>query len=255
MSKKKKVEAPVYQEMEDNDYITQQREQVNNLYDKTYELLAGLDTTSEDVQNEYKQIANDYTQSQWDDLNRSYTGAVNKLNQANYNRMGTLGSTSALYNTESLQRDYNDMATSIASNTASQYQNLINNAYNQRYNTYQAYNNAYNTAGDVTTNQDLRNWQIQNQNIAAKYAADVQNANSSSGWSWGSSLTGALTGAVSGGSTGGWVGALAGAGLGAVSGGLSGNSSSSSSLGSSVGKWLTNTNAYKNKTGLFSVGY
>lgn len=254
MSKKKKVTAPTYSEMEDNDYITQQREQVNNLYDKTYSLLEGLDTTSEDVQNEYKQIANDYTQSQWDDLNRSYTGAVNKLNQTNYNRMGTLGSTSALYNTESLQRDYNDMATSIASNTASQYQSLINNAYNQRYNTYQAYNNAYNTAGNVTTTQDERNWQIGNLNTEAQYLADVQNANNSGGWSWSNALTGAISGAATG-SKAGWVGALAGGVLGGVSGGLSGDSSSSSSLGSSSGSLFSNLLNSSNTSTSSNTGY
>lgn len=213
--KKKKVKAPVYEEFKDNEYIGGLREDLPGYRDYANQLLYGLDVTSPEMQNKFNEIANDYTQSMWGDLNRGYLQNMNALNQRNYNRFGSLGSTGALYGQESAQRDYNDMASRLASQTAAQYQNLINNYYNQKLNTYNAANNAYQNAGNQTTNIDLNNWQLRNNNIAAKYAADVQNANQQNPII--RTITGALNGAGTGGSIGGGWGALAGGLIGGAS--------------------------------------
>lgn len=213
--KAKKVKAPVYEQLADNEYIGGLRNDIGNYRDMTNQYLNNLDVLNPEVQQQYQNIADDFTGAQWSDLSRQYNRDYNRLNQANYNRFGSLGSTGALYNNETLQRDYNDMASRIAANTAGQYQNLINNYYNQKLNTLNAANALYQQAGSATTNLDQANWNIRNNNIAAKYAADVQNARQQNPII--RTITGALNGAGTGGSIGGGWGALAGGIIGGAS--------------------------------------
>lgn len=245
MSKKKKVQAPVYEEMADTDYISGLREDLPTYRDQYNYMLGQLDVTSPEVQQQFQNIANDYTQAQWNDYNRNALANMKAMNQANYNRFGNLGSSGAMYGNDTLNRQLNDLATRIAGQTAGQYQNLINNYYNQKLSTAQMYGGAYNTAGNTLQNNDINNWQIRNRNIEAKYAADLQNAQNS-GFSLGNMLSGAASGAAAGGMSGGWVGALAGGVLGGLSGGFSGGDGNSASqlgnsfgdLGGSLGKFL-----------------
>lgn len=230
---KKKVDAPVYQEMEDTDWIKYLREDLPTYREGYNTYLQNLDVLSPEVQQKYEDIANQYTQSQWNDYNRNALANMKAMNQANYNRFGNLGSSGAMYGSDTLGRNLNDLASRIASNTAGQYQNLINNYYNQKLNTLNAYNNAYGNAGNVTYGHDQQNWNIRNKNIEAKYVADVQNAGS--GWNWGNMVSGAASGAAAGGMSGGWIGALAGGAMGAIGGGLSGSGDQASQFGSSAG--------------------
>lgn len=237
MGKKKKVKAPNYQEMQDTEYITGLREDLPGYRDMTNQYLQKLDVLSPEVQQKFQGIADDYTGAQWSDLSRQYLKDYNKLNQANYNRFGNLGSTGALYNADSLQRDYNDLATRTAAQTANQYQNLVDNYYNQKLNTLNAANDLYQTAGTNTHNHDLNNWNIRNKNIEAKYVADVQNAQNSGNW-LGGMLSGAASGVATGGKFGGGWGALIGGVAGGALGALSseyGGGSDQSSMGNALG--------------------
>lgn len=227
--KKKKVKAPVYEQLADTSYISGLRQDLPTYQNYYNQALANLNIADPAVQAQMQKVAEDYTDAQWNDLNRKYRQEYNALNQANYNRFGSLGSTGALYNNETLQRDYNDMASRVASNTASQYSNLMNQWYNQLYNNAQAYGNAYAGAGGTLQNNDIANWNIRNQNINAKYVADVQNAQRNGGW--GDALVGGVTGAIGGFLTGGPAGAALGGLGGALSGGFGGSTNNVQSGG------------------------
>lgn len=240
MGKKKKVEAPVYEQMQDTPYITGLREDLPTYREGYNRYLQNLDVLSPEVQQKYQDIANEYTQSQWNDFNRNALANYKAMNQANYNRFGNMGSSGAMYGNDTYNRQLNDLASRIASNTAGQYQNLINNYYNQKLNTLNAYNQAYGNAGNITYGHDQNNWNIRNKNIEAKYVADVQNAQNGGGWNFGNMISGATSGAASGASVGGLWGGIAGGVLGGVTGGLSGNNASGNQaaiLGGTLGNY------------------
>ena len=235
MSKKPKVEAPVYEEMQDTPYIIGLREDLPMYREGFNRYLENLDVLSPEVQQKYQDIANEYTQSQWNDFNRNALANYKAMNQANLNRFGSMGTSGAMYGNDTYNRQLNDLASRIASNTAGQYQNLINNYYNQKLNTLNAYNNAYSNAGNITYGHDQNNWNIRNKNIEAKYVADVQNAQNGGGWNFGNMLSGAASGAAAGGMSGGWIGAIGGGLAGAIGGGLSGSGDQASQFGNSAG--------------------
>ena len=248
--KKKKVEAPVYEQLADTAFISGLREDLPTYRDQYNYMLGQLDVTSPEVQQAYQDLANQYTQAQWSDYNRNALQGMKALNAANYNRFGSLGSSGAMYNTDTYNRNLNNLAANIASNTAGQYQNLINNYYNQKANTANMYGNAYGTAGNTLQNNDIANWQIRNTNIEAKYAADLQNAQNDTGVLGGikNILGGGLQGAGNGFSVAGPWGALAGGIAGTVGGTLdtvSGNNyntqgSWTNILAPNIGGGLTN---------------
>lgn len=250
MGSKPKVEAPVYEQLADTDYIKGLREDLPTYRDQYNYLLGQLDVTSPEVQQKFQDIANDYTASQWSDYNRNAARQMKALNAANYGRFGNLGSSGAQYTSDTFGRNLNDLATRIAGQTAGQYQNLINNYYNQKLGTAQMYGGAYSNAGNVVQGNDINNWQIRNKNIEAKYVADLQNAQNSGGWSLGNMISGAASGALGGAKVGGGWGALAGGVLGAVGGGLSGYSNmdgqQAGQLGASLGNIGGNTTGWLN---------
>lgn len=235
---KKKVSAPVYEELKDTEYISGLRDSLNDYKtaaDNAYNNLASMD------KNYYNNLAEQANAYAWNDWQRNAQKLLNQNYQRNYNRFGSLGSTGAQYNQESLSRDINNAASQIASNTASTADQYFTNAYNRNLATAGALDSRYNTAGNTLQTNDANNWNIRNKNIEAKYVADVQN--SKSGWNWGGMISGAANGAGTGASVGGGWGALAGGIIGGVTGGLGGDSNSSSTFGQLAGagtNWLQN---------------
>ena len=233
---KKKVKAPVYKTLEDTDYIKGLRNSLADYKlaaDTAYNKLASMDDAY------YKQLAEQANAYAWDEWNRNARKLMNQNYQRNYNRFGSLGTTGAQYNQESLTRDINNAASQIASNTASTADNYFTNAYNRNLQTAGALDNRYTDTGNTLQTNDWKNLEIQNNNIEAKYLADVQNAKS--GWSWSGMISGAANGAGAGASVGGPWGALAGGILGAVGGGLGGDSKSAGTMGQLSGQgtnWL-----------------
>lgn len=245
MGKKKKVSAPTYDKMQENEWISGLRNDIGGYRDYVNNALENLNVMSPEVQSYLQGLADDYTAAQWSDLNRSYLKNQNALNQRNYNRFGSLGSTGALYGQESLQRDYNDLASRVASNTASKAQDLFNNYFQQQSNAFNAGYNLYNLAGSNIYDFDKTNWQIGNLNKEAQFMADIQNAQNSGNW-LSSALGGAGTGATIG-SMFGPIGTLVGAGVGAIGGGIAG------SQGYNIGGSFTNLGGSSNSGGnLFS---
>ena len=228
---KKKVKAPVYKTLEDTDYIKGLRNSLADYKlaaDTAYNKLASMDDAY------YKQLAEQANAYAWDEWNRNARKLMNQNYQRNYNRFGSLGTTGAQYNQESLTRDINNAASQIASNTAQTADNYFTNAYNRNLQTAGALDNRYNNTGNTLQANDWQNLAIQNNNIEAKYLADVQNAKSR--FNLGGMISGAASGAASGATKGGWVGALAGGVLGGVAGGLGGDSQSASSFGQLAGQ-------------------
>ena len=264
MSKKRKVQAPVYEEMQDTDYIKGLREDLPTYREGVNTYLQNLDVLSPEVQQKYQDIANDYTQSQWNDYNRNALAQAKAMNQANYNRFGSMGTSGAMYGQDTFNRQMNDLASRIASNTAGQYQNLINNYYNQKANTLNAYNTLYNNAGQTTYGHDQNNWNIRNRNIEAKYVADTQNAQNKQGFNIGNMISGAASGASMGSAAGPWgavIGGVAGGALGGFSDYLGTSGQSSGQLGGTLGQyggqglnWL-NTKGGNVSSGLTKQGF
>lgn len=233
---KKKVKAPVYKTLEDTDYIKGLRNSLADYKlaaDTAYNKLASMDDAY------YKQLAEQANAYAWDEWNRNARKLMNQNYQRNYNRFGSLGTTGAQYNQESLTRDLNNAASQIASNTAQTADNYFTNAYNRNLQTANLLGNRYDNTGNTLQANDWQNLAIKNNNIEAKYLADVQNAKS--GFNLGGMISGAANGAGAGASIGGPWGALAGGILGGVTGGFGGDSNSSSNMGQLAGQgtnWL-----------------
>lgn len=243
--KKKKVEAPVYEQWAGNEYTDRARENIGtygNWIDANWEPLTQT-YTPEDM----KEIAQRAYDTSMNDFLGNYNKQANAIAARNYNRFGGLGSTPSLYTTDMLNKQANDEAARLASQMYSLSDQLANNQMNRNLSSLGTVYNMYNNAGNIATGLDMDNWKIRNQNIDAKYAADVQNANRG-GFSLGNMLSGAASGAATGASVGGPWGALAGGVLGGVTGGLSGSNVSGQqaaqlggrfgNIGGNLGNWL-----------------
>lgn len=231
---KKTPSRPQYEQLADTPWITRNRELNTNSY-------ANLNTALDDFQNfnvnnndYYQSIADAYTNAQWNDLNRGYTQQANQLAARERQRLGTSGASSSAYNTDSLNRNYDYLASQVAANTANQYNNLVNQAYNRGLANIKLYNTLFNNSGDVTQRVDENNWKIRLQNQQNKWLDEVEGGG---GFDIGSAISGAIGGASAGSAFGPW-GAVAGAVAGGAAGGFGGSNQSSSTLGGQAGSFL-----------------
>lgn len=246
MGKNDKVTAPVYEEWSGNEYTDRAKKGIGTYgdwVDNNWEKLITAPTAQD-----FTDIVNKGYDTIWNDYNRSAIENIKKQNQANYNRFGNMGSSGAMYGNDTLNRNLNDLASRIYSNMYSMADQLAGNQFNRNLTSLGTGYGMYNDAGKIATWLDDKNWDIRNQNIAAKYLADVQNAQRGGGFDLGNMFSGAASGAASGASIGGGWGALAGGVLGGLTGGFSGGSGNQAAqVGSSFGKlggqganWLNN---------------
>lgn len=248
---KKTPSRPQYEQLADTPWITRNRELNTNSY-------ANLNTALNDFQNfnvnnndYYQSIADAYTNAQWNDLNRAYTQRANQLAARERQRLGTSGSSSSAYNTDSLNRNYDYLASQVAANTANQYNNLVNQAYNRGLANIKLYNTLFNNSGTETQRVDENNWKIRLQNQQNKWLDEVEGGG---GFDVGGALSGAASGASAGSAFGPW-GAVAGAVTGGVSGGFGGSNQSSSTLGGIGGGFLNSlSNSSKTSRAGNSIG-
>lgn len=236
---KKTPSRPQYEQLADTPWITRNRELNTNSY-------ANLNTALNDFQNfnvnnndYYQSIADAYTNAQWNDLNRAYTQRANQLAARERQRLGTSGSSSSAYNTDSLNRNYDYLASQVAANTANQYNNLVNQAYNRGLANIKLYNTLFNNSGDETQRVDENNWKIRLQNQQNKWLDEVEGGG---GFDIGGAVSGAIGGASAGSAFGPW-GAVAGAVIGGATGGFGGSNQSSSTLGGQAGSFLNSLNS------------
>lgn len=246
---KKIPKRPQYEQLADTPWITRNRELNTNSY-------ANLNTALDDFQNfninnndYYQSIVDAYTNAQWNDLNRAYTQRANQLAARERQRLGTSGSSSSAYNTDSLNRNYDYLASQVAANTANQYNNLVNQAYNRGLTNIDLYNNLFRTTGNEAQRVDENNWRIRLQNQDNAWLSEVDDVNAHNKM-WdnilvkGSETAGAVLGGIFGGP--------AGAALGKQVGGMQGRRMSSAlgtdqqfdtnaySMGNSIGANLAN---------------
>lgn len=236
---KKTPSRPQYEQLADTPWITRNRELNTNSY-------ANLNTALDDFQNfnvnnndYYQSIADAYTNAQWNDLNRAYTQRANQLAARERQRLGTSGASSSAYNTDSLNRNYDYLASQVAANTANQYNNLVNQAYNRGLANIKLYNTLFNNSGDETQRVDENNWKIRLQNQQNKWLDEVEGGG---GFDIGGAISGAIGGASAGSAFGPW-GAVAGAVAGGATGGFGGSNQSSSTLGGQAGSFLNSLNS------------
>lgn len=167
MTKKKIVYQPLYDEFEDTPWISRNRELNKQTFGDYSQVLSDIGSgTSEDVAN---RLAGKAMQATWNDYNRNYQKAVNQNIARNYGRTGSTASTSGGYATDSLQRQYNDMASRLSSQSvqlANQY--LANDL--QRANVL---GGAFNTSGQTTQAVDKANYDIRQINKDRQWQNDV----------------------------------------------------------------------------------
>lgn len=244
---KKTPKRPQYEQLADTPWITRNRELNTSSYDN-------LNTALDDFQNfninnndYYQSIADAYTNAQWNDLNRAYTQRANELAARERQRLGTSGASSSAYNTDSLNRNYDYLASQVAANTANQYNNLVNQAYSRGLSNINLYNTLFNNSGDETQRVDENNWKIRLQNQQNKWLDEVEGGG---GFDIGGAISGAIGGASAGSAFGPW-GAVAGAVIGGTTGGFGGSNQSSSTLGGQAGGFL---NSLSNKSNVSRAG-
>lgn len=233
---------PLYEEMQDTPWITRNRQLNENVYPyltNAYENLGSFD------QDYMQSLADDYSGSQWSDLNRNYQNTVNRNLARNYGRMGTYNDTTSAYSDETINRYYNDLASRVASNTAQYYDQLVGNNLSRQLDQLKQYQNLFDTSGQTTQNQDLMNQQIRWTNQDRAWQNDVRDFNNSFGQRTLKAIPEIIKGASVGAMTGGPWGAVAG-GIGGLASGYLGSSQDTDTykaLGS-----LANTN--KGSSGL-----
>lgn len=218
----KTVKRPDYPYFEDTPYITQSRDLQNRAYGYLGTSLDNFNNFNNPEQ--YQAIADAYTQAQWNDLNRGYQQAINTNAARERNRLGTYGASSSLYNTNTLQNQYNDLASRVASNTANMYNQLVNEEYNRRLNALNANNQLWTQYGKTNYGHDYTNHLTKINNIYNDWIDDVE-AKQAKNSMWGGLIEGlnAVGGAVAGGIFGGPMGAMAGQEAGSELGGMFNN--------------------------------
>lgn len=182
---------PTLPYFDDTDYITQSRRMQNLGYKKSKTALKNVDVLDENTRNSLQNIADQFTQNQWSDLNRNYTKQMNQMNQANYQRFGSIGSTPALYNTESAQRAYNDLAAETAAQTAAKYNELLNDEYERRLANLEATYGVFTNSGNTAYAHDKLNYQTLLSNLGVQYENDMADYNR------GQNLLGGISSALS----------------------------------------------------------
>lgn len=170
MTKKKVPQRPLYDMYEDTPWISRNRELNAQSYDLFKNALTDL---GQQDQQYYEGLASRAMDSAYNDLNRNYQNAVNQNLARNYGRFGTTASTSGGYVTDSLQRQYNDMATRLASQQAQTQEQFINSALNRDLSKLQAYYTPFTNSGKITEAVDLKNYETAQNNKDRQWQNDI----------------------------------------------------------------------------------
>lgn len=254
---------PQYEQLADTPWITRNRELNSNSYNNLNNALKDFQNFNINNNDYYQSIADAYTNAQWNDLNRAYAQQANQLAARERQRLGTSGSSSSAYNTDSLNRNYDYLASQVASNTANQYNNLVNQAYNRGLSNIDLYNNLFRTTGNEAQRVDENNWRIRLQNQDNAWLSEVDDANA---WNkmWDNILvkSNEAAGAVIGGIFGGGPGAAMGKQIGGMQGGRMSTmlgtdqqyNTSGYNMGSSVGANLANAGSNSGGYDWSSIG-
>lgn len=230
---KKSVKAPELKQWEGNAYTNQLEQDLGGYHDWVQN--NWQDAVASPNYQDYTDYAKGIYDTQWNDFLNNYKTTSNQLASRNYNRFGGLNTTPALYTQDMYNRQMNDLANRLSSQTLADAFGMANTDYANRMNSLNAVNQLYNYAGNyVTRNKDIPNWNILNQNEVNR--VNAENANNQNSGFLGTAL-GTVGGALGGFAMGGPAGAIAG-GLGGLASGLSGNNLGTSfGVGSTIGNY------------------
>lgn len=213
---------PMYKEMEDTPWITQLRSIADKGGQGVLENYNKVNVFDEPARQSIYSRVNDVYSRANSDFDRNYRDTMQNLANRNYSQFGTLNATPAAYRTDLQNLAEQRKLADLAYNKANYTDQVINNELQRRYNTLNMFNNML-AQGQTPYQQDVRNWQIRNQNLDRGYYNDL--GNSSGGFL--GTLGGGLAGAALGGALGSIVpgvgtsiGAQIGAGLGGQAGSM-----------------------------------
>ena len=174
---KSKPKVPKYQEMQDTPWITRNRNLNTMTWDNINRDLNRVNVFDDATKQQLNSVVDDWYNRSKSDFDRSYNQTMAKTLARDYNRLGTTGGTSSL-----LSRDYTNLMAQraladLASNRSDRYDNLIQQELGNRYKWLGTNYNYFTDSGKEIQTNDLRNWQIRNQNLDRQYANDIQKYN------------------------------------------------------------------------------
>lgn len=192
---KNKPKRQEYEQMADTPYITQARDLENIGYQGLKDNVGNVNLFDDATKRSLQNVVDNYSNYANDQLNQNYRKQVADLNNQNYGRFGTTNATGALYNSDMLGQQFNNLASANAYNASNMYQNLFNSELRNRYDTLDEYQNLYDKEGQKAYDQDLANYKIRNENKDIQYQNAMQNYNSKNSLmrGIGNTLGGALT--------------------------------------------------------------
>ena len=178
-STKSKPKRPLYEEQQDTDWITRNR----NLNEQTYNNVSKNlnrvnvfdDATKQSLQNYADSIYN----RALSDFDRSYNQTMNKTLARDYNRFGTTGASTSLLNRDNYNLQQQRKLADLAYDKALYNEDLINNELQRRYKTLNTNYNYFTDSGKTIQDFDNANWQIRNMNKDVQYLNDIQDYNNS----------------------------------------------------------------------------
>ena len=178
---KGKPKVPMYQTMKDTPWITRNRDLNTNAYGNLSRDLNSVNVFDDAT----KQQLNAYNDSIYNravsDFDRDYAQTMNKYMARDYNRFGTTGASNSLLTRDNYNLAQQRKLADMEYNRAINYENMIDRELARRYNWLNTNNQLFNTSGNIIQTNDLRNWQIRNQNLDRQYQNDIQDYNNSFG--------------------------------------------------------------------------
>ena len=214
---KNSPDLPAYKEMEDTPWITQGREIADKGGKGVLDYYNQVNVFDDATKKSLQDRVNDMYSRAESDFDRNYRDTMQKYANRNYTQFGTLNATPAAYRTDMENLQQQRKLADLAYDKAMTYDQVVNNELQRRYNTLNMYNNMY-QYGNVPYQQDVKNWQIRNQNLDRQYYNDL--ANSQPTFQFSNLLGGALSGASTGTMTSNPLGALSGTMIGGTLGGF-----------------------------------
>lgn len=173
---RKTPDIPMYEEMKDTPYISNLRDLSQRGYEGYKENYNRVNTFSPETQANLNAQVNDVYRRAESDFDRQYRDTMQKYANANYGQFGTLNATPALYRTDMENLQQQRKLADLSYNKALYRDEVINNELNRRYKTLDMFNQML-EKGQTPYQQDLKNWDIRNQNLDREFQNQVARYN------------------------------------------------------------------------------
>lgn len=154
---------PEYEQMQDTPYITNLRDLSQRGYEGYKDNYNKVNVFSPETQRSLDDYTNAVYQRAEGDFDRQYRDTMKRMANRNYGQFGTLNATPALYRTDMENLAQQRKLADMAYNKALYRESLVDNELRRRYNTLNMFNEML-EKGQTPYAQDLKNWQIRNQN-------------------------------------------------------------------------------------------